>query len=329
LEKDMKIDQLETVQLGGVPQRIRIRSNDTANPVLLLMQQGPGMPIINEVRRFERLLRLEDAFTVVYWDQRGTGLSALPLRKRSQGFEISPRHMVDDAIALLALLRDRFGRAFIAGFSFGATYAAQAAVLRPDLVAAVVATGMDIDIPLAETSAYDFALTTARERGSRRAVGQLEAIGPPPHLDVKRFQARGRWVTNFGGVQIGASFATFMRDLLSSLVRSPDYSVTDIIRTVRGVGASLAALLPQLADTDLVATMPRLEVPIVLVQGRLDQVAPGAAAQRFHDALTAPGKELVWFEKSAHMPHLDEPDKFRGVLMNVRARHHGSGVPAP
>jgi pimeloyl-ACP methyl ester carboxylesterase len=318
----MNIDTLESVQLGGITQRIRIRTADTSNPVLLLMQQGPGLPMINEVRRFERLLRLEDAFTVVYWDQRGTGLSALPLRKHSNGFDISARHMVDDAISLLELLRDRFGgKTLIAGFSFGATFAAEAAVQRPDLVAALVATGMDIDIPMAETHTYDFALTTARQRGNRRAIRQLQAIGPPPHLDVKQFTTRARWAANFGGVASGANFTSVLRDLLASLVRSPDYSVTDIIRAIRGISASQAALLPQLAATNLAATMPRLEVPIVLAQGRLDQVAPGDAAQRFHDSLTAPSKRLVWFEKSAHSPHLEEPDKFRNLLMNIKASH--------
>ena len=59
--------------------------------------------------------------------------------------------MVDDTVALLELLRDRFGgKTFIAGFSFGATFAAYAAVRRPELVAAMVAAGMDIDIPAAE-----------------------------------------------------------------------------------------------------------------------------------------------------------------------------------
>jgi len=43
------------------------------------------------------------------------------------------------------------------------------------------------------------------------------------------------------------------------------------------------------------------------------------AAQRFHDSLTAPSKRLVWFEGSAHPPHLEEPAKFRDLLMNVRA----------
>src|SRR2546429_2926912 len=97
------------------------------------------------------------------------------------------------------------------------------------------------------------------------------------------------------------------------------YSAADVIRTLRGISASQAALLPQLATTDLVRTMPRLDVRLVMAQGRLDQVAPGEAAQRFHDSLTAPSKQLVWFESSAHTPHLEEPARFRDLLMNVRA----------
>ena len=318
----MDIDTLEPVLLGGVRQWIRTRGTSAANPVLLLMQQGPGLPIINEARGWQRRLGLEQDFTVVYWDQRGTGLSARPLGRGRDRFEITPELMVSDTVALLELLRDRYGRTvFIAGFSFGATYAAQAAVLRPDLVAGIVATGMDIDIPFAEKHTYDWALAEARKRGNRRAVKQLEKIGPPPHLDTRRFTTRARWAANFGGVTVGATLAGMFRTALGSLLRSPDYSVTATIRTLRGIGVSQAALVPALAGTDLVTTLPRLDVPIVLVQGRLDQVAPGAAAQRFYDTLTAPSKELVWFEHSAHTPQYDEPAKFRDVLMTMRASH--------
>jgi pimeloyl-ACP methyl ester carboxylesterase len=228
--------------------------------------------------------------------------------------------MVDDTLALLELLRDRFGgKTFVAGFSFGATFAAYAAVRRPELVAALVSAGMDIDMPAAEDNAYAFALDAARQHGNRRAIRQLEAIGPPPHTTAKQFTTRARWVTNFGGVASNANFNGVLRALLFSLVRSPDYSVAAVVRTLRGIGASQAALLPQLASTDLVRAMPRLDVPLVMAQGRLDQVAPGEAAQRFHDSLTAPGKQLVWFSRSAHTPHLEEPAKFRDLLMNVRA----------
>ena len=316
----MKIDTLEGVQLGGITQWIRVRGADASNPVLLLMQQGPGLPIINDAPRLERLLGLESAFTVVYWDQRGTGLSAPSLRKNSNRFEITVARMVDDTVALLELLRDRFGgKTVVAGFSFGATFAAYAAVRRPELVAALVSAGMDIDVPAAEANAYAFALDAARQRGNRRAIRQLEAIGPPPHTTAKQFTTRARWVTNFGGVASNANFNGLLRALLFSLVRSPDYSVAAVVRTLRGFGASQAVLLPQLASTDLVRAMPRLDVPLVMAQGRLDQVAPGEAAQRFHDSLTAPGKRLVWFSRSAHTPHLEEPAKFRDLLMNVRA----------
>jgi pimeloyl-ACP methyl ester carboxylesterase len=316
----MKIDSLEGVQLGGITQWIRIRGTDTSNPVLLLMQQGPGLPIINDASRFKHLLGLESAFTVVYWDQRGTGLSSLSLRTNLNRFEISVPRMVDDTVMLLELLRDRFGgKTIVTGFSFGATFAAYAAVRRPDLVAALVAAGMDIDMPAAENNAYEFALDAARQRGNRRAIRQLEAIGPPPHTTVKPFITRARWVANFGGVATGANFNSVSRGLLLSLVRSPDYSPAAVIRTFRGISASQAALLPRLATTDLVRTMPRLDVPLVIAQGRLDQVAPGEAAQRFHDSLTAPSKQLTWFERSAHTPHLEEPAKFRDLLMNVRA----------
>ena len=313
----MKIDRLESVQSGNATQWIRVRGTDTANPALLLIQQGPGLPMINEARRFGRLLGLEQDFTVVYWDQRGCGLS---LRRRQDRAGISRERLVDDTVSLLGLLNDRFGaRTFVAGFSFGATVGAYAAARRPDLVATLVAVGMDIDGAAAGTAAYDFALAAARQRGHRRAARRLEAIGPPPHLTPEQFATRVRWATNFGGVTTGETYAGLVGGLLASLVRSPDYSASDVVRTVRGITATQGALLAELASMDLASTLPRIDVPVVMVQGRHDQVAPGAAAQRYASSLQAPGKQLVWFENSAHTPHLEEPGKFRDLLLGVRA----------
>jgi pimeloyl-ACP methyl ester carboxylesterase len=310
----MTIDTLDAVQLGDSTQWIRIRGEDAANPALLLVQQGPGLPMINEVRRFDHLLGLEKEFTVVYWDQRGCGRS---LRSNA---DITIDVMVNDTVSLLQLLRDRFDeKPYVAGFSLGATISAYAAALRPDLVAALVAVGMDIDGVAAGHSAYDFALSTARQRANKRAIRQLEAIGPPPHLDAKQFGTRVRWASNFGGVTRNETYSGVVRGLLASLLRSADYSTRDVIRTVRGVTATQAALLPELATLDLVRTLPRLDVPVVMVQGRLDQVAPGAAAERYASALEAPSKQLVWFENSAHTPHLEEPEKFRDLMVRVRA----------
>jgi pimeloyl-ACP methyl ester carboxylesterase len=310
----MKTDTLEKVLVGDTTQWIRVRGTHDSNPVLLLIQQGPGLPMISEARRFERLLGLEQDFTVIYWDQRGCGRS---LRDKS---DIGLEQMVGDTVSMLELLHHRFGaKSYVAGFSFGATLGAFAAAQRPDLVAALVAIGMDIDGSAAGTSAYDFALSKARESGNGRATRQLQAIGRPPHLDGKQFATRVRWVTNFGGVSTDETYGTLVRGLLASLLRSSDYSARDVVRTVRGINATQAALLGEMTNLDLVRTLPRLAVPLVMVQGRLDQVAPGEAAERYFHSVDAASKQLVWFENSAHTPHLEEPEKFREVLKHLRA----------
>ena len=139
---------------------------------------------------------------------------------------------------------------------------------------------------------------------------------------MKDFSTRARYVLDFGGVTVNRNYNGFLRTLLGSLVRSRDYSIADIVRTVRGITTTQAALLPELASTDLVNTVPNLDVPIVIAQGRLDQVAPGQAAQRFYDSVSAPAKRLVWFERSAHTPQYDEPVEFRQLLMEVKASHN-------
>jgi pimeloyl-ACP methyl ester carboxylesterase len=47
-------------------------------------------------------------------------------------------------------------------------------------------------------------------------------------------------------------------------------------------------------------------------------VAPGESARQYASSLQAPGKQLIWFETSAHTPHLEEPAKFRDVLLGIR-----------
>ena len=105
--------------------------------------------------------------------------------------------MVSDTERLLAMLCDRFGTpAVVAGFSMGATLAALAAARRPDLAATLVTVGMDIDGAAGGESAYEFALATAQARKVRRAIRQLQAIGPTPHLEPKEFATLERWATN-------------------------------------------------------------------------------------------------------------------------------------
>ena len=76
-------------------------------------------------------------------------------------------------------------------------------------------------------------------------------------------------------------------------------------------------LYPQLQDIDFRRSVPRLDVPVYLIEGAHE--APGRAtlALEWFDALEAPRKELVVFDRSGHTPQRDEPGRFAAYLADV------------
>src|ERR1700744_3292143 len=65
------IEELSAVNINGIPQYLGIRGKDTRNPILLFIHGGPASPELPFAYTFQA--PLEDYFTVVEWDQRGTG----------------------------------------------------------------------------------------------------------------------------------------------------------------------------------------------------------------------------------------------------------------
>ena len=61
------------VDINGVKQGMIVRGESERNPVLLWVHGGPGMPDYLLTKQYPT--NLEDLFTVVWWDQRGTALS--------------------------------------------------------------------------------------------------------------------------------------------------------------------------------------------------------------------------------------------------------------
>jgi pimeloyl-ACP methyl ester carboxylesterase len=318
LSSPRSISRLERIRLGGTEQWIRIQGKDTSNPVLLLIQQGPGLPMLHEAADDNKQWYLEDDFVVVYWDQRACGKSfsrAIPPKS------ITLDQLIADTHELILALTQRFhvAQLYIAGFSLGGTIAALVASRHPELVRAVVCVDLDVQIDVAERVAYEFALQQATRKGNKRALRELRKIGLPPHLESTTFSTRVKWVTNFGGVNRQATYTQLLLKTLRQLVLSRDYTLSDIVGTMRGIRFAQDQLLPDLAKLNLFQMLPRQDVPVFLLQGRHDYVAPASSLEQYYQALQAPkGKQLIWFDESAHMPQYEEPGKFRETLLTIK-----------
>ncbi len=318
------INQLQRIRLGGTEQWIRIQGRDTSNPVLLLIQQGPGLPMINEAADANKQWQLEEDFVVVYWDQRACGKS---FRATIPPESMTLEQVIADTHELIQALIQRFkvAQLYVVGFSFGGTLAALVAARYPELVRSVVCVDLDVQWDIAERVAYEFALEQATRRRNNRALLELQRIGAPPHLDSKTFGTRAKWVTNFGGVNRQATYTSLLLRSLRQLVHSRDYTFFDIVRTLRGMRFVQDHMLPHIAHLNLLQRLPHLDVPVFLLQGRHDYVAPPATVEQYYQALEAPkGKQLIWFDESAHMPQYEEPVKFQQTLLTIKQQCEAS-----
>ena len=66
-----------------------------------------------------------------------------------------------------------------------------------------------------------------------------------------------------------------------------------------------------LRDWDITDRLAEITVPVLLISGRYDEVAPPAVEELYR---ALPNASWVLFEESSHMPHLEEPDRFREVV---------------
>ncbi|MGZ8744144.1 MAG: alpha/beta fold hydrolase, partial [Nocardioides sp.] len=166
------ISEKLSVPINGVQQGMVIRGRDASNPVLLWVHGGPGMPDYPLTQQYPP--DLEDLFTIVWWDQRGAGLSYDP--------DIPPGTMtieqfVDDTLAVTDYLRQRFDqdKIYLLGHSWGSFIAIQAAAGSPERYKAYLGMAQMVHQLESERIAYDYMLGAYTERGDTDMVRKLEA----------------------------------------------------------------------------------------------------------------------------------------------------------
>jgi len=143
--------------------------------LLNLGMGGPGGGGFATRSQFEPL---EQHFTVVSWDEPGTGKSigAVPLD------QLTKERFVQDGRALTELLRQRFGqqRIYLYGVSWSRILGIWLIQQYPQLYYAFVSSGQMVNTTENDQLGYRLALDYSRQRGDQRTVAKLHVNGPPP-----------------------------------------------------------------------------------------------------------------------------------------------------
>ena len=306
------IDKTITLAINGSTQRVRLCGQRPDLPPMLIVQAGPGFPLLHEVSKFQRRLHLESDFLVAYWDQRGCGSAS-----RRDASSVSLQQQVEDVRTVLQWLHhETKQRVIVFGISLGAAFTLQAVEHEPARVEAVVAISPDSDTARSDAAVHAFLHEHGARDGSGRLKGKLEKLGAPPYTEAGPLQQRARLLTDLGAIEQGRTFNALLRETLFGMVRT--YGPIGTAKALRNMNLIQNRLLPPLVSLDLFAHPPRVAVPIHYVFGEQDALNPVAIVQQLPAAIAAPESTAMLVPRAGHMVHFDQPEVVRAVAVNAR-----------
>ena len=305
------ISEKAFADINGLRQGMFIRSKDLANPVMLILHGG--LPEYFLTERYPT--GLEDDFTVVWWEQRGAGLSYSP--------GIPPETMtldqfITDTLSVTDYLRTRFGKEkiYLMAHSGGTFIGLQAAARAPELYHAYIGVAQMVNQLRSEALAYEYMLGRLRDAGDSRMVRKLEAApvtiaaGTPKGYLAVRDRAMHR---------LGAGTTHDMKSVLSGIfwpsLTSSQYTPGEKIKLWRGkLSSGVSALWDEMLATDLARQVTELALPAYFFHGIYDYTVSYQLAKDYVEGLKAPLKGFYSFDQSAHSPILEEPEKARKII---------------
>lgn len=300
----MFIDYFKHLDVDGSRQRARVCGARPGLRPLLVVQAGPGLPLLHEVPKFQQLLRLEEHFTVYYWDQRGCGPAC-----RRDAESASLARQVDDLSAWVTQIRSETHKdVTLLGVSVGATAALLAAGRGLKGVHAIVAVSPDLKFP--DIDHYVASYLSARATPGQET--RLRKLGAPPYLDPPRFRRRAQMLADAGAMQRGRNFLSLTGELLRDLVKT--YGLLGTLRTLRNLAIVQRRVLPDLVELDVFPSLPKIEAPVHYLVSPQDPFVPPEIFRRLRSSVAKTRHSLTVAPEARHMVHLDNPELVRAAL---------------
>lgn len=305
------ISEKTFITVNGVRQGMFIQSKDVTHPVLLILHGG--MPEYFLTEKYPT--GLEDAFTVVWWEQRGSGIS---FSANIPPETMTAEQMSADTIAVTNYLRSRFhqDKIYLMGHSGGSFIGIQAAARSPELYYAYIGQAQMANQIKSEKLAYDYMVQAFKENGNSQMLRQLVAApvtmegGTPAAYRAVRDQAM-----HILGIGTFHTMNSVITGIFLPSWQSRDYTLAEKVNLWRGKAqAGISILWDTMITTDLSLQVTEFRIPVYFFSGVYDYTCNYSLAKDYFEKIKAPVKGFYTFDQSAHSPVFEEPQKVQQIL---------------
>ena len=313
------------VNINGTKQGMFIKGKRRNAPVLLYLHGG--MPDYFLTDKYPT--GLDELFTVVWWEQRGSGISYDSGLDRSA---MTVDTMMNDVITVADYLRQRFrqDRIYLMGHSGGTFLGIKVAATHPELFRAYIGVSQISRQKVSEKLAYDYMVRRFAAEGNADMVGKLREspvtlTGQIPDSYLK--------IRDEAMHELGIGTMRNMRNVFTGLfipsLLFDEYSLGEKYRLWAGKShAGVSVIWNDIISRDLSEEITSLDIPVYFLHGRYDYTCSFALAEEFFRKIEAPVKGFYVFEKSAHCPLFEEPLKTVGIIRDdvLRGRNDHADV---
>lgn len=300
------------VDINGTKQGMFIKGHDTTKPVLLYVHGGLPFSFLTQ----EYPTGLESDFVLVWWEQRGFGLSYNPNTSYS---EINSDTLVSDLFAVTNYLCQRFKqkKIYLMGHSGGSFIGIKAAALAPELFHAYIGLAQISNQRKSEKIAYDYMLEQFRENGNKRMLKKLK-LAPVTMTSIpKEYLAIRDEAMHSLGIGTMHKMNSVIWGIFLPSLRFREYSFMEKINLWRAKAKyGVSVTWDEILSTDLSNEVTKFALPIYFLEGIYDYTCSFSEARAYFDVIEAPLKGFYTFYNSAHSPIFEEPEKAQLIFRN-------------
>lgn len=306
------ISELQKIEINGSKLTVMIRGHQKDNPVIIVVHGGPCCSEIPYIKKYQE--NLEKKFTIVHYDQRGSGKSYDFFEDYSN---LSPSLLAEDLIELSAFMSKRLGnqKIILMGHSFGTYISMQAIAKEPQLYQAYIGIGQVADKIVGETDNLNYCIEQAKLQDNQSGVSYLESLRNS--IETGKIIAPRNYVRKYGGA---ARQIDETNDMVEGILFNPEYNFMDAIRYSLGIAKFQESLMNEQSESPITRLVQSVDVPIYFVMGQYDHMTSVKAAREYFDMLDAPQKEFIIYESSAHYPQLEEKETFYQWMCDTFAK---------